>query len=199
MIDEAVNFSKITQDATKRTYCWDSKSVKFYTIRMDQLVADIKEVENDTILIQSQQEALQEELFKRAQFPQLVRLKTQLMPVIVQAWEVIASFNAKFLGWWTVYFPSLRVEEIEECNMDWTRKIDFIQKDEAFMNNKLNATFIEYITKQIDRLKEFMSIIIALKTRGLEKRHYTKMEKELQEQLEMDVQFMPSRITLKYL
>jgi len=166
---------------------------------MDQLVADIKEVENDTILIQSQQEALQEELFKRAQFPQLVRLKTQLMPVIVQAWEVIASFNAKFLGWWTVYFPSLRVEEIEECNMDWTRKIDFIQKDEAFMNNKLNATFIEYITKQIDRLKEFMSIIIALKTRGLEKRHYTKMEKELQEQLEMDVQFMPSRITLKYL
>ena len=83
--------------------------------------------------------------------------------------------------------------------MDWTRKIDFIQKDEAFMNNKLNATFIEYITKQIDRLKEFMSIIIALKTRGLEKRHYTKMEKELQEQLEIDVQFMPSRITLKYL
>lgn len=50
-IDEALNYSKITKGMSGETYCWDPNSVKFYTDRMDKLVADIKVVENETILI----------------------------------------------------------------------------------------------------------------------------------------------------
>ena len=47
------------------------------------------------------------------------------------------------------------------------------------MSHQSAATFVEYITKIMENFKEFMGIILALKTKGLEKRHYIKMENDL--------------------
>jgi hypothetical protein len=67
------------------------------------------------------------------------------MPVMVQAWEVIDQFNTKFFGWWTLNFPHLKVDDLEECNHEWNRKLDFIEKDKNFMSHETSATFVEYI------------------------------------------------------
>jgi hypothetical protein len=110
-----------------------------------------------------------------------------VMPVICSAWEVITSFNLKFFDWWKIPFPHLKVDDIEESTVDWTRKIDFVMKDKKFMSHETSTTFTEYITKILDKLKDFMSIILALKTKGLEKRHYIKMENDLLEETGIDI------------
>jgi hypothetical protein len=44
-----------------------------------------------------------------------------------------------------------------------------------------------------------MTIIIALKTRGIEKRHFMKMENELTEMMNMRIVINPQKMTLKKL
>jgi hypothetical protein len=70
-----------------------------------------------------------EDSIEKVSFPELKKLKMVIMPVICAAWEVIHSFNCKFFDWWKVPFPHLKVDEIEECNIDWTRKLDYVSKD----------------------------------------------------------------------
>ena len=88
---------------------------------------------------------------------------------------------------------------MEECHLDWIRKLQHVQKDAAFIATSNANTFVDYILAQMDRLKDFMSIIIALKTKGLEKRHYVKMEKELEEELDREIEIAPHKMDLKYL
>jgi hypothetical protein len=68
------------------------------------------------------------------------------------------------------------------------------------MESENAKTFIYYILEQMDRLKEFMTIIVALKTKGLEKRHFKKMEKELEIALDIEeMEIVPAKMDLKYL
>jgi aspartate carbamoyltransferase regulatory subunit len=122
-----------------------------------------------------------------------------VMPVQVAAWDLIKTFNYKFFEWWKIPFPHLKVDDIEESTVDWTRKLDFVMKDKGFMSHATSATFTEYIIKILEKLKDFMSIILALKTKGLEKRHYIKMENDLLEETGIEIQLIPARITLKFL
>jgi len=122
-----------------------------------------------------------------------------VMPIICSAWEVISRFNTQFFDWWKIPFPHLKVDEIEESNVEWTRKLDQVRKDKRFMGHASSATFVEYISKILEKLKDYMAIILALKTKGLEKRHYIKMENDLNEEMGTDIQLIPARITLKFL
>lgn len=121
------------------------------------------------------------------------------MPILTQVWGVISQFNDKFFKWWDTPFPKLNIDDMEECHMDWIRKLNFVQKDPVFMKSANACTFVEYILAQMDRLKDFMSIIVALKTRGLEKRHYVKMEKDLEDEFKVAVEISPHKMNLKYL
>jgi hypothetical protein len=51
----------------------------------------------------------------------------------------------------------------------------------------------------MEKLREFMTIIRALKTKGLERRHFTKMEKELEEILGKPISIVPNKMDLKFL
>jgi len=51
---------------------------------------------------------------------------------------MIDEFNQKFFLWWTTEFPKILVDELEECNMDWSHQINLIEKDETFMTS-MNA------------------------------------------------------------
>jgi hypothetical protein len=88
---------------------------------------------------------------------------------------------------------------MEECTMDWQRKINFVMKDSEFMKHDGQATFIYYMQDQLEKLRDFMTIIVALKTKGLERRHYTKIEKELEATLKKKVCIWPNKLDLKYL
>jgi hypothetical protein len=76
---------------------------------------------------------------------------------------------------------------MEECTMDWQRKLNFVQKDSEYMKHPAAATFIFYMQDQLEKLRDFMTIIVALKTKGLERRHFGKIEKELESTLKKKV------------
>jgi hypothetical protein len=61
------------------------------------------------------------------------------------------------------------------------------------------VTFIEYISLQLEKLREFMTIIRALKTKGLERRHFARMEKELEEFFKKPIMIHPARMDIRYL
>jgi hypothetical protein len=88
---------------------------------------------------------------------------------------------------------------MEECTMDWQRKINFVQKDADYMKHESAATFIFYMQDQLEKLRDYMTIIVALKTKGLERRHFTKIEKELEATLKKKVNIWPHKLDLKYL
>jgi hypothetical protein len=107
------------------------------------------------------------------------------MPPIVQCWTVIETFNGKFFEWWSKSLLYLSVEEIEELTMDWQQKLNFVKKDATYMSNDEAASFVYYIGRQMEKLRGFMTIIVALKTKGLERRHFSKIEKELRDDLKV--------------
>jgi len=118
---------------------------------------------------------------------------------MTSAWGVIKDFNSKFFEWQILPFTMLNVSLMEESTMDWQRKINFVKKDTEHMKHDSAATFIFYMEDQLEKLRDFMTIIVALKTKGLERRHFTKIEKELELELKKKVTIWPQKLDLKYL
>jgi hypothetical protein len=143
-----------------------------------------------------QQEALQ---LPRSSFKDLTKLTSNIMPVLDKVWKVIGAFNEKFFSWWTMAFPQLNIDEMEELNTEWIHKLNEVRKESSFMLHENAVTFIYYIMDQLDKLREFMTIIRALKTKGLEKRHFNRMEKELEEIFNRTITIAPNKMDLKYL
>jgi hypothetical protein len=67
------------------------------------------------------------------------------MPTLTQVWGVIQQFNEKFFSWWTTPFPKLNIDEMEECHLDWIRKLQHVQKDTLFIAKSNANTFVDYI------------------------------------------------------
>ena len=94
--------------------------------------------------IQRQQEALN--LKPRATFNNLTKLTNEDIPILDKAWKLIDQFNVNFFSWWSTYFPSLNVEEMQEFNTEWNHKLNEIGKETKFMLHDNAVTFIDYIT-----------------------------------------------------
>jgi hypothetical protein len=120
------------------------------------------------------------------------------MPTIQGVWDVIVQFDQKFFTWWETPFIKLKVDELEESSIEWTRKLTYVTKDENYMSHDTASSWVFYIQDQLERLKDFLSIFAALKTRGLEKRHYHRIEYEIYRELKVRVALEPNTINLKY-
>ena len=73
----------------------------------------------------------------------------------------------------------IAIEEIEEFCADWYRKLTYVQRNETLRRLKGPMSFVEYILKQIEHIKEFFPLLQALKAKGLERRHIVQINREL--------------------
>jgi len=74
--------------------------------------------------------------------------------------------------WWKKSFVHLNVEEIEEYSQEWYRKLAYVQRSSHVNKHAGPMSFVTYMGQKLEKLKDFMQLITALKAKGLEKRHY---------------------------
>lgn len=74
---------------------------------------------------------------------------------------------------------AIAIEEIEEFCADWYRKLTYVQRNEHLRRLKGPMSFVDFILKQIEHIKEFFPLLQALKAKGLERRHILQINKEL--------------------
>ena len=71
------------------------------------------------------------------------------------------------------------IEDVEEFCSDWTRKLHFVQRSPFLNGFPGPMKFVDYILNQVERFKEYMPLLQALKVKGLEERHMKKIRIEI--------------------
>ena len=141
--------------------------------------------EDDTKTINRRQEQLG---ITRCDFPELLRLKEDVKPA-VQLWDAITEFNLVIDDWRSLPVSLLSIETIEESCAEWYRKLVYVQRNETLKKLEGPMTFVNFILLQIDTLKEFFPLLQCLRAKGLEARHIWQINKELQSELNLNVNF----------
>ena len=82
--------------------------------------------------------------FEVSDFPELERMKKQIRPV-VQLWEAIQQFEEKIEYWRGIPLDSLNVDEMDECFVEWMKKMTLCVKSEALKEQEGPMSFCLYI------------------------------------------------------
>lgn len=170
-------------------FVWDSGLVQNLVAKIDALNGRLRGVEEDTRLINRRQEALQ---LKLSDFPELYDLKQRIKP-LVQLWETIAQFNTMVEEWKEKPLRFLSVEEVEEFCSEWYRKLLYVMRNSNLTKHAGPKAFADYIMREIENIRMYLPLLGCLKIRGLERRHFQTISKEVGEQVWLN------RVTFRFL
>ena len=110
-------------------------------------------------------------------FSELLKIKNDFKP-LMNLWEVIALFNELYEKWKLMPLHSIIIEQIEDNIADWVRKVTLIARIPEMSRLKGPMSFISYIKLQLTFISEYLPLLIALKAKGLEKRHFLEIQNE---------------------
>lgn len=105
-------------------------------------------------------------------------------------WAVVVSYSKKRKSWWTGKVQNMDSAEMLESATEWDLVIQKSFKLSQIVKNEKPKALLKFIKAELDSIVEYIPVIVALRTRGLEKRHLRQMNEEL------DMHLDPASMTL---
>ena len=87
----------------------------------------------------------------------------------------------------------LSVEEVEEFCSEWYRKLLYVMRNSNLTKHAGPKAFADYIMREIENIRMYLPLLGCLKIRGLERRHFQTISKEVGEQIWLN------RVTFRFL
>ena len=134
----------------------------------------MKKAEDEIKLINSREEQLN---IRTTMFPEMLKLRNESKPM-QQLWQTIISFNDNYEDWRNQTLQRVSIEVIVEEIAEWQRKINFAARSPEIYSHKGPMQFITYIRDGIEYLKDFLPLLLAIKAKGLERRHFQMIQHE---------------------
>lgn len=103
-------------------------------------------------------------------FAEVYRLQSEIK-LFVQLWSIADKFRAAFPVWMDGNFEMLDAEEIEDNIVDWWKSLNRLSK------SKINEYYhpmnlLNFLYNKLEELKDYLPMIIALRTKGITERHW---------------------------
>ena len=90
----------------------------------------------------------------------------------------VRYLHSDFLAWLYGLFSELDSDKMEELTMEWIKQLTRISKSNlATYSNPM--TLVNYLLRELERFKDYLPMIAAMRAKGLEKRHWQNMSKQL--------------------
>lgn len=90
----------------------------------------------------------------------------------------VSNFLSDFSAWLYGLFSELDSDKMEELTMEWIKQLTRISKSNlATYSNPM--TLVNYLLRELERFKDYLPMIAAMRAKGLEKRHWQNMSKQL--------------------
>ena len=106
--------------------------------------------------------------------------------------KVISVFKPA-IGWLYGLFSELDSDKMEELTIEWIKQLTRVSKTNV-STYPTPMTLVNYLLRELERFKEYLPMIAAMRAKGLEKRHWQQMTRQLdQDNLET------SNLTLAHL
>ena len=79
--------------------------------------------------------------------------------------------------WKTQPLGALCVESIDENTAEWLRRLNYCQKNVLMRTFEGPMQYCAYIIRQVENLKRYIPLLLALKTRGMQQTHFNMINK----------------------
>lgn len=87
-------------------------------------------------------------------------------------WSVVISYIKKRKAWWTGRLQSYNSDEMLESTTQWNRTIQQLLRTALITAHAKPNELLNFVKGELDTIKEYIPVIVALRTRGLERRHF---------------------------
>lgn len=185
------NESKKTENEVKKCEVFgdfDSLHIESNSVKMDKLKERIDECQQTCDVINKRQSLLSLPVTK---FTDAYKLQSDIKP-FVKLWTIAEKFRVAFPIWIDGNFEVLDAEEMEDNIVNWWKSLNRLSK------SKISEYFhpmnlLNYLKNKLDEFKEYLPMVIALRTKGITERHWTILSRMF------NIQFDPTTITVRSL
>ena len=129
------------KDNPGQSRIWDTMTINKNVKIMKNLQEELATVEQNIKKMNKWQMNLG---FEVSDFPELEKMKKQIRPV-VQLWEAIQQFEEKIEYWRGIPLENLNVDEMDECFVEWIKKMALCVKSESLKDQVGPMSFCSYI------------------------------------------------------
>jgi len=112
-------------------------------------------------------------------------------------WSTTVSYTKSKRTWTASTVSEIDSEAMLERTNAWSLAVESVKKFSAIMKNKKPARHLKFLEAELDGVKEFVPVILSLRTRGLEQRHFVEMSARLANVIAgTGISLDPKRLTL---
>ena len=109
-------------------------------------------------------------------FPLLLQITKELTP-FKQFWEISYKFSQKRLAWWDNKLNTINCVVLQDNINAWFKSLNNIKNFSQIVNYPKPKLVLDYIWSEIETFKSFLPMVMRLRAKGLEKRHYVEMSR----------------------
>lgn len=113
-----------------------------------------------------------------SEFPEVAKLFAEMQPY-KKLWEVSHDFAEHRAQWWSGKLSQIDCEVMEAKLSTWQRSILALKKGGDLAARASPALLRDFVSKEVEQVKQYLPIIQSLTSKGLEKRHYQEMSEKL--------------------
>jgi dynein heavy chain len=124
-------------------------------------------------------------------FAEVYKIQSEIK-LFVQLWTISDKFRINFPLWMEGNFDLLDAEEIEESILDWWKSLNRLSKS-RISDYYHPMNLLNYLYGQLEEFKEYLPMIIALRTKGITERHWQILSGMF------NIQLDPSTVTVRSL
>ena len=140
--------------------------------RMEKLKGDLENTEQECEIINRREKLLN---FRQTKFTAVANLKTEMAP-FVTLWYIASNFTNVYEGWLYGSFNELESDKMDDFFSDCIKQLTRLSKT-SLATYPQPLTLVNYLNRELEKFREYMPMIQAMRAKGLEKRHWTQMSK----------------------
>jgi len=142
--------------------------------KIEELRLNVEAVEQKCEVINRREGLLNAHITK---FTSVASLQQDLRP-FVTLWDVAYNFNNTHQDWLDSPFFELHAEQIEADVNEWWKQLSRVSKSPV-CNYQEPMRLLTFLMNKLDKFKTYLPMIAALRTKGLEKRHWSLLSRQL--------------------
>jgi dynein heavy chain len=134
---------------------------------MEKLKGDLENTEQECEIINRREKLLN---FRQTKFTAVANLKTEMAP-FVTLWYIASSFTNVYEAWLYGAFNELESDKMDDFLSDCIKQLTRISKT-SLATYAQPLTLVNYLNRELERFREYMPMVQAMRAKGLEKRHW---------------------------
>ena len=96
-----------------------------------------------------------------------------------QIWSMAVQYSKIRRTWWTGRLHAINSDQMMKNVTEWDMSTTKLMKMPIIKQNKKPQEILLYIKSELETIREYLPVIVALKTKGLDRRHLKQMNQEL--------------------